>query len=58
MLYLQENGDTALHLAVKRKDVEMAKLLIDFKADVNMQNVSFYISVNLIKTHSTAFKST
>ncbi|XP_053665919.1 serine/threonine-protein phosphatase 6 regulatory ankyrin repeat subunit B [Anopheles marshallii] len=32
------NGDTALHLAARRKDVEMARILIDYGANVDVQN--------------------
>ncbi|XP_055644880.1 serine/threonine-protein phosphatase 6 regulatory ankyrin repeat subunit B isoform X8 [Toxorhynchites rutilus septentrionalis] len=32
------NGDTALHLAARRKDVEMARILIDYGANVDLQN--------------------
>ena len=39
-LSFQENGDTALHVAVRRKDLEMMRLLVDHKGDVNQQNVS------------------
>ena len=39
-LSFQENGNTALHVAVRRKDLEMMRLLVDHKGDVNQQNVS------------------
>ena len=39
----QQNGDTALHVAVRRKDLEMTRLLVDHKGDVNQQNVSLDI---------------
>ncbi|XP_055599773.1 serine/threonine-protein phosphatase 6 regulatory ankyrin repeat subunit B isoform X5 [Uranotaenia lowii] len=32
------NGDTALHLAARRKDVEMARILVDYGASVDFQN--------------------
>ncbi|XP_021701891.1 serine/threonine-protein phosphatase 6 regulatory ankyrin repeat subunit B isoform X2 [Aedes aegypti] len=32
------NGDTALHLAARRKDVEMARILLDYGANVDLQN--------------------
>lgn len=38
--YRTQSGDMAIHLAAKRKDVEMIKILIDKGACVNIQNVS------------------
>lgn len=32
------NGDTALHLAARRKDVDMVRILIDYGANVDVQN--------------------
>lgn len=32
------NGDTALHLAARRKDVDMTKILVDYGANVDVQN--------------------
>ena len=34
------SGDTALHLAARRRDVDMARILVDYGAAVDMQNVS------------------
>lgn len=33
------NGDTALHMALAKRDVELLKLLVDCGADVDVQNV-------------------
>ena len=33
------SGDTALHLAARRRDVDMARILVDYGAAVDMQNV-------------------
>lgn len=32
-------GDTALHLATRRRDVDMVRILVDYGASVDMQNV-------------------
>lgn len=34
-------GDTALHLAARRRDVDMVRILVDYGASVDMQNVSY-----------------
>lgn len=38
--YKTKSGDTAIHLAAKRKDIDMIKILIDYGASVDSQNVS------------------
>lgn len=32
------NGDTAIHLATRRRDVEMLRILVDYGAGVDVQN--------------------
>ena len=36
---LQMNGDTILHIAAQKKDVELARLVCESGAAVNAQNV-------------------
>ena len=36
-------GDSALHLAARRRDVDMVRILVDYGASVDMQNVSKHI---------------
>lgn len=38
--YKTKSGDMAIHLAAKRKDIDMIKILIDYGASVDSQNVS------------------
>ena len=33
-------GDTAIHLAARRRDVDMIRILVDYGGLVDMQNVS------------------
>lgn len=37
--YKTKSGDMAIHLAAKRKDIDMIKILIDYGASVDSQNV-------------------
>lgn len=37
---ITETGDTAVHLAARRKDLDMVKILVDYGANVDSQNVS------------------
>lgn len=36
----QASGDTVLHAAVRKKDVDIAKLLVEFGCPVDEQNVT------------------
>lgn len=33
-----ENGDTALHLATRRRDIDMVRILVDYGSNVDVQN--------------------
>lgn len=45
------NGDGAIHISAKRKDLEMMKLLIERGCNINMKNVSVCLSLcRLFKT--------
>lgn len=35
-----DNGDAAIHLAARRRDVDMVRILVDYGTNVDMQNVS------------------
>lgn len=41
-----DNGDTALHLAARKRDVDMVRILVDYGSNVDSQNVS-----HTLKTH-------
>lgn len=34
-------GDTALHIAARRRDLDMVKILVDYGANVDGQNVRY-----------------
>ena len=40
-LIKQDNGDTALHIACRRRDMDLARLLVDAGAPVDLQNVRY-----------------
>ena len=40
----QASGDTVLHAAVRKKDVDIAKLLVEFGCPVDVQNVTSKMS--------------
>lgn len=35
-----DNGDAAIHLAARRRDVDMVRILVDYGTNVDLQNVS------------------
>lgn len=37
-------GDTALHLAARRRDLDLVKILVDYGAAVDSQNVSIVLA--------------
>ena len=39
VLYRKTNGDTVLHMSVRRRDLDLAKLFIEHGAKVDAQNV-------------------
>jgi len=41
---IQTSGDTILHLAAQKKDIELAKLVYEHGASVNAQNVRTILS--------------
>jgi hypothetical protein len=43
-----DNGDAAIHLAARRRDVDMIRILVDYGTNIDMQNVSTDFSVNII----------
>ena len=36
-----ENGDTALHIAARKRDLDMVRILVDYGTNVDGLNVSF-----------------
>ena len=43
-----DNGDAAIHLAARRRDVDMIRILVDYGTNIDMQNVSTDFSINII----------
>ena len=43
-----DNGDAAIHLAARRRDVDMIRILVDYGTNIDMQNVSSDFSINII----------
>ena len=41
MFISQDNKDSVMHIACRRKDFDMVKLFVESGADVDMRNVSF-----------------
>lgn len=58
-LFFQANGDMALHICCRRKDVDMAKVLVEFGVNPDSQNVrnSHTPSQRTSKTHANGFSS-
>jgi ankyrin repeat protein len=38
--FLQETGESCLHAAIKRRDIEITKILLEANCPVDIQNVS------------------
>ena len=43
MFVCQDNKDSVMHIACRRKDFDMVKLFVESGADVDMRNVSFVL---------------
>ena len=41
------NGDGAIHISAKRRDLEMIKHLIERGCNINMKNVSFFYQISI-----------
>lgn len=39
-ILIKENGDSALHIACRRRDIDMARMLIEAGSPVDLRNVS------------------
>jgi len=46
--YKTKSGDMAIHLAAKRKDIDMIKILIDYGASVDSQNVGIKLTFRFL----------
>jgi hypothetical protein len=42
-----DNGDAAIHLAARRRDVDMIRILVDYGTNVDLQNVSIDWNVHV-----------
>jgi len=41
-----DSGDAAIHLAARRRDVDMIRILVDYGTNIDLQNVSTDFSIN------------
>ena len=39
--HVDSNGETGIHIATRKKDLDMLRLMVDNGGDVDQQNVSF-----------------
>jgi hypothetical protein len=46
-----DNGDAAIHLAARRRDVDMVRILVDYGTNVDMQNVSTDWNICICMVH-------
>lgn len=52
---LQENGDTLLHIATHNKDPDLAKLLVQWGAPPDEQNVRHFVTRNILPNITLAY---
>jgi hypothetical protein len=46
-----DSGDAAIHLAARRRDVDMVRILVDYGTNVDMQNVSTDCNIRIGTVH-------
>jgi hypothetical protein len=51
-----DNGDAAIHLAARRRDVDMVRILVDYGTNVDMQNVSTDWNIRFGMAHVNVFR--
>lgn len=42
-----DSGDAAIHLAARRRDVDMIRILVDYGTNIDLQNVSTDLCINI-----------
>lgn len=50
--HVEDNGDTALHIATKRGNIEIVKMLLDHGAKIDLKNVNDKTVLDIAKENN------
>ena len=54
-MHKPETGETGIHIAIRKKDTDMLRLMVDNGGDVDQQNVSFFYNSHFILLFSVRY---